>query len=121
MVVLDRSGTGVQIVVKSLLLFSSLFSLIKEKGPSAVVGNKHVKNAVGAQSGEDSLRASHLKGGACPPLTIKKERFRGKERDFTTNLVLSFFMFKVRHSHKAVFRPPYSVCLCTLSRAAGLK
>lgn len=92
MVVLDRSGTGVQIVVKSLLLFSSLFSLIKEKGPSAVVGNKHVKNAVGAQSGEDSLRASHLKGGACPPLTIKKERFRGKERDFTTNLVLSFFL-----------------------------
>lgn len=72
LVVLDRSGTGVQIVVKSLLLFSSLFSLIKEKGPSAVVGNKHVKNAVGAQSGEDSLRASHLKGGACPPLTIKK-------------------------------------------------
>lgn len=91
-----------------------------------MVGNKHVKNAIGAQSGEDSLRASHLKGGACPPLTIiiiikKKKRFRGKERDFTTTLVLSSFMFKVRHSHKAVFRPPYSVCLCTLSRAAGLK
>lgn len=52
-----------------------------------MVGNKHVKNAVGAQSGEDSLRASHLKGGACPPLTMKKKKKSLEEKREISQLI----------------------------------
>lgn len=78
-----------------------------------MIGIKRVKNAVGAQSGEDSLRASHLKGDACLLLTIIIRKKREEEKREISQLIwrsLSFvFVVKVRHSHKVVFRPPYLV------------
>lgn len=76
--------------MKSRSLFSPRFRRKKKRKITKERSQCHNRlqiheNAFAAQSGEDSLRASHLKGGGAHVCYLQnEEKRRGKGRDFTT-------------------------------------